>query len=185
MKTKSPNAREHFWATVSVPVDGCLIWPLAKDAKGYGICTLFEYGISQKIHVAACVLANGPKPEKTEAGHVCGNSSCYNPKHLRWVTRSENQLQRRQHGTSNSQIERRLQRLSPARRMFIVASLAAGVLKQREIAKLADCCFTTVSKAARRERLQAEWRALDQLRPDIYPVPPMRRATDRRKAGAQ
>lgn len=79
----------------------CLIWPLFRDPdSGYGHMG-FE-GHSHYAHRFMCVLANGPPPTpKHQATHSCGNGhlGCVHPKHLRWKTNQENQMDRETHGT--------------------------------------------------------------------------------------
>lgn len=81
--------------------DDCLPWPFAKNWDGYG---MFGYlGKQRKSARFMCELVNGPPPTpKHQAAHSCGNGNkgCMNPRHLSWKTASENQLDRRLHGTS-------------------------------------------------------------------------------------
>lgn len=80
--------------------DDCLIWPFAGDGRGYG-----HFGLDGKIlkaHRFMCELAHGKPPTPGhETAHTCGrgNQGCVNPRHLAWKTRSENQQDRRRHGT--------------------------------------------------------------------------------------
>lgn len=79
--------------------DFCLIWPFA-TLHGYG-----QFGMSGKNYYAhryMCELAHGAPPTpQHQAAHSCGNGhkGCVNPKHLSWKSKSENQLDCRQHGT--------------------------------------------------------------------------------------
>lgn len=88
----------------NVNFDGpdCLIWPFCRKETGYG---QFGYlGQRQTAHRFMCELVNGPPPTpKHEAAHSCGkgHEGCVHPKHLSWKTMSENQLDRRRHGTSS------------------------------------------------------------------------------------
>lgn len=80
--------------------DDCLKWPFATLPNGRG-----HLGHDGKIWRASrlmCTLAHGEPPTPThQAAHLCGNGhlGCVNPRHLVWQTRSENQLDRRKHGT--------------------------------------------------------------------------------------
>lgn len=50
-----------------------------------------------------CELVHGAPPTPDhEAAHSCGkgHEGCIHPKHLSWATHSENQLDRREHGTN-------------------------------------------------------------------------------------
>lgn len=81
--------------------DWCLIWPFARGRSGYG-----SYGRNGKVHYVhryMCEHAHGPSPSpKHQAAHSCGRGQhgCVNPRHVSWKTASENQLDRRQHGTT-------------------------------------------------------------------------------------
>lgn len=82
--------------------DDCLIWPFAKDRHGYG--RMAVNGRMQSVHRLACVVVNGPASfDKPHAAHSCGNGhlGCCNPRHTRWASVSENQMDRAGHGTSN------------------------------------------------------------------------------------
>lgn len=80
--------------------DDCLIWPMSSKS-GYG---LFGWnGKTYGAHRLMCELVHGPKPTpKHQAAHECGNNLCVNPKHLSWKTPTENQLDRRRHGTTST-----------------------------------------------------------------------------------
>jgi DNA-binding transcriptional regulator YiaG len=78
----------------------CVIWPFAKNHKGYG--QLGHEGQSYKANRLMCELAHGKPPSPThQAAHNCGNGhlSCVNPNHLEWKTNFENQMDRVEHGT--------------------------------------------------------------------------------------
>lgn len=82
--------------------DDCLIWPHAKDRHGYG--RMKSSGRMESVHRMACQIVNGPNPAgKPHAAHTCGNGhlGCCNPRHTRWASVSENQMDRVAHGTSN------------------------------------------------------------------------------------
>jgi len=79
----------------------CLIWPFGKDDKGYGVVTTGRKRI-RKAHNVMCELVNGPAPPgKPQASHSCGRGhlGCVHPGHLSWKSNSENQKDRRRHGT--------------------------------------------------------------------------------------
>lgn len=89
------------WLRARVAHDGdeCLIWPFSR-VRGYG--NLGDKGNILYAHRVICEMAHGTPPDGYEAAHSCGNGhlGCVNPKHLSWKTRSENQLDRRMHGTA-------------------------------------------------------------------------------------
>lgn len=92
------DAPAFFRAMMAVDVDGCIIWPYAKNKAGYGKIR------NKLVHRLACEEANGAPPsDKHEAAHKpgCHNPSCFNKRHLYWATPSQNQCDRVVDGTSN------------------------------------------------------------------------------------
>jgi len=92
-----------FFREVVIPcqVDECLIWPFG-TRSGYGVISTKKGPIA--VHRLACIEVNGPPPTPDhESAHYCGNGKygCVNPKHVRWATSSENQMDRVVHGSSN------------------------------------------------------------------------------------
>lgn len=74
----------------------CLIWPFAR--KGGGYAAIGEEGVL--VHRLMCEVKNGPAPtSEHHAAHSCGRGKegCVNPRHLRWRTPAENQLERYEH----------------------------------------------------------------------------------------
>lgn len=81
--------------------EGCLIYPFYRSPqRGYALI-----GIGGKMvyaHRFMCELVNGPSPSSQhQAGHSCGrgHAGCVHPLHLSWKTNSDNQRDRRRHGT--------------------------------------------------------------------------------------
>lgn len=80
--------------------DDCLIWPFS-HTRGYGH---FKCG-DQRLyaHRYMCVLVHGEPPsDEHQAAHSCGkgHEKCVHPRHISWKTPSDNQLDRRSHGTT-------------------------------------------------------------------------------------
>jgi len=124
--------------------EGCLIWPFGRSSKGYGH-VLFE-GVVTNASRVMCIFAHGnPPTEKHQAAHSCGNGhlGCVNPRHLRWATQSENQIDAIFHGTGRATITpdqaqriRDLSRLGVgpteiARRVGTTATVARFIIKRR------------------------------------------------------
>lgn len=97
--SKSP-LHAYLVANAGHQSDDCLIWPFCVCTPGYG---QFQHEkVRYLAHRFMCELANGPPPtEAHHAAHSCGNRRCVNPKHLSWKTPTDNQLDRRLHGTNN------------------------------------------------------------------------------------
>lgn len=84
--------KEWLDAHVHYQGDECLTWPFVRDRVGYG--KAFFRGKPAPAHRAMCIMAHGePSPADLHASHLChnGHLGCVNPRHLRWMTRVENQ----------------------------------------------------------------------------------------------
>lgn len=86
--------------SVAVSFDGgeCLIWPFARNKRGYA--AVANTMASRYI----CEIVYGAPPTKThQAAHNCGkgHEGYVNPNHLAWKTPTENQLDKVEHGTTN------------------------------------------------------------------------------------
>lgn len=82
--------------------DDCLMWPFARDRKGYGTMTFEKKNAF--VHRVACILTHGQPPTaKHQAAHTCGHGrgGCCNPRHVRWATPSENHMDKVRHGTDH------------------------------------------------------------------------------------
>ncbi len=79
--------------------DDCLIWPYACCTPGYGV---FMFETKRRLaHRFMCELTHGAPPSpKSHAAHSCGNRRCVNPRHINWKSQSDNQFDRRTHGTN-------------------------------------------------------------------------------------
>ena len=85
---------------LKVSTEDCIKWPFAVNGNGYPHYARKGRWIT--VSRLICEIAHGPcPPELRDAAHNCGNRKCVNPKHLRWATRSDNCMDRVQHGTAN------------------------------------------------------------------------------------
>lgn len=80
-----------FWAKVD-KTETCWNWTGAKIPKGYGYLTSKRRNYYS--HRISWEWVNGPIPEGGHIDHICHNTSCVRPDHLRAVTRKENQENR-------------------------------------------------------------------------------------------
>jgi hypothetical protein len=91
-----------FIENVAIKHEGadCLFWPGDKFSNGYA-----RVKINGRARIASRVVCHrvhgDPPTPKHEAAHSCGNGrkGCVNPKHLRWATPQENNLEKYKHGT--------------------------------------------------------------------------------------
>lgn len=86
-----------LWEMVADATDECLLWTRCVSSSGYA--SLWADGAWQSAHRYICKTLYGD-PNGREAAHSCGVRRCINPRHLRWATPSENNLDKRQHGTA-------------------------------------------------------------------------------------
>jgi len=138
------------WLLAHVGYDGPerLPWPFFVDTSGYG---RVKYdGRMRWAHSAMCELVNGPCPPGHESAHNCGHGKfgCVHPKHLEWKTPSENQYDRRRHGTHGKRKGVRYH-LTPAQ-VAEIRSLR-GKVPQRELAKRYDVSWQTIGNVQRFE----------------------------------
>lgn len=85
---------------VSYTGKDCLTWPYGTNSDGYGQTKADKKRIL--VHRYVCELVHGAPPTpKHEAAHNCGNGhlGCVNPNHVEWKTRTENEADKRIHGT--------------------------------------------------------------------------------------
>ena len=82
---------ERVFALISIdPLTGCHEWKGFRDKRGYGRTRLM--GERQLVHRIVWENRYGPVPEDLELDHMCRNTSCCNPEHLRAVTSKVNVL---------------------------------------------------------------------------------------------
>jgi len=81
--------------------DNCLFWPFARDNHGYGRIRRPGKGMSIVSRVVCEAINGSPPDENYDAAHNCGNGArgCVSPMHIRWATRSENCMDKYEHGT--------------------------------------------------------------------------------------
>lgn len=131
--------------------DECLIWPFARDSRGYGY--VYADGQTKIVSRYICEQAIGPAPTQShEAAHSCGNGNggCITPRHLRWATPKENSADRIIHGTSgkgekNAMAKRTESEIREIRRLY------EHGMKNKDICKLLGICSSQVSTIVHRK----------------------------------
>lgn len=68
--------------------EGCWTWNAALDGRGYG--TMIAFTKRLLAHRVAYALANNEQPGDKLVDHICHNSACVNPEHLRLVDHKQN-----------------------------------------------------------------------------------------------
>lgn len=71
----------------------CWLWTGFRDAKGYGMTTVWRGGRRRTAYAHRLsfeTLRDEPIPAGMQVDHECMNPSCINPDHLRLATPSEN-----------------------------------------------------------------------------------------------
>jgi hypothetical protein len=88
-----PRDRDWFRSRIEVRPDGCWDWQLRIDRCGYGRVS-FPVPDMQGLmaHRVAYEAMVGPIPEGMTIDHLCRNTKCINPDHLRPATQRENIL---------------------------------------------------------------------------------------------
>ena len=92
MSLQQNAAVSRFWAKVQ-KTDGCWLWSGAKNSAGYGVATDYRPGRRQSLaHRMSYELALGAIPAGLTIDHLCRNTICVRPSHLRACTMRENLL---------------------------------------------------------------------------------------------
>jgi hypothetical protein len=91
-----PTDRESlFWPKVDIRADDqCWPWTRSFDRRGYG--QFYMGGYKTSAHRAAWIFAHGDIEGELTVDHLCFNTACCNPAHLRLLSRSENSANRRE-----------------------------------------------------------------------------------------
>ena len=78
---------ERFWEKVD-KTGTCWNWVAFKDSDGYGKIKIG--GLPRRAHRVSYVAAYGDIPDGMTVDHICHNTSCVSPEHLRLATQKQN-----------------------------------------------------------------------------------------------
>lgn len=132
MIAQGNSPREALAHGLTAETDECVEWPFAKGI-GYGAMTIDRE--VHRVHVIACVVEHGPRPTNAhQAAHRCGVRHCFNRRHLRWVTQSDNEQDKVLHGLSNQGERNGQAKLTEADVRSIRCEVASG-RTQTEVAR--------------------------------------------------
>lgn len=84
-RLKSPEERVSEWTRRA---GDCTLWTGSHNNAGYG--QMRDGGRSVLVHRWSYEQANGPIPHGLDIDHICHNTLCINPNHLRLATRKQN-----------------------------------------------------------------------------------------------
>lgn len=93
----NPTNQARFWAKVH-KTDGCWNWIGHRKPDGYGRYRIptgkGSNGKAHYVHRLSYEMTTGPVPEGMQVDHLCHNTSCVRPSHLRLTTPKQNQENR-------------------------------------------------------------------------------------------
>ena len=97
MRTRPGELQTYLKSVAQTTTEGCIVWPYG-TSQGYG--SVRFRGRHMNASRAVLILATGQDPRELESSHgPCHNRLCVNPRHLKWVARTENQRDRARDNT--------------------------------------------------------------------------------------
>lgn len=81
--------KDNFFSKIIAGHNNCWQWIGSKSPKGYGF---YQADKVMRSHKYSYILFKGKIPKNKVIDHICRNTSCVNPEHLRAVTWRENLL---------------------------------------------------------------------------------------------
>lgn len=130
-----------------VETDECIEWPFYRMKNGYGHIGMHD---GMKLaHRVSCEINHGPPPDdKPQAAHSCGNRACINKRHISWKNQSENEEDKKEHGTWLARISNA--KLDEDRVRMIRSEFKSGS-SIRSLAVTHDTPASTIRKVVYRE----------------------------------
>lgn len=126
------------------PEGECVIWPYARNAKGYGI--VYAGGKNTYLHRLTWYFAHGET--YLHVLHKCDNPPCYKVEHLFVGTNKDNVLDREAKGRGNHPTGE---------------SHGRSVLSNKEVALLRECYKLGDSRANLAYRFGISWTQVDRI----------------------
>lgn len=124
--------------------DNCLFWPFGGD-QSLSYPQVMKDRKTYSVTRMLCEARNGaPQVHSMVAAHSCGKAhlGCVNPRHLRWATDTENNHDRRTHGTMPFGTRSGTAKLSEDQVRYIKAN--SGHVSERALAKQFGVSSTTI-----------------------------------------
>lgn len=144
--TRYGEAKRYFLDSLALDTSECILWPYSLFATGYGKINLG--GHTRRVHLEACERAHGPQPPGADAAHSCRNRHCFNPRHLSWKTRRQNEADKLRDDTHIRGERHPLAKLTQSQVIEIRRRYAAGSL-QRLLAAQFEVSQRTISDIVR------------------------------------
>lgn len=146
MRINAKKGEAIAWVKDAALFDGneCLLWPYAKNYRGYGQLTVKQK--RKEAHRLVCEIVHGyPKSYIYQAAHICGNGhkGCCTPNHLRWATKKENEKDKKIHKTDNQGSRHGMAKLTEQKVIEIKKKL--GIESQVKIAEYFGVCVGTIN----------------------------------------
>jgi hypothetical protein len=125
LRAANGEAQQFMEMAIASETDNCILWPFYVAGNGYPEINVNDRTL--RAHRYACQRANGsPANSGLQAAHSCGVRHCVNPRHLRWATQSENEMDRVIHKTSNRGVRQWAHKLIESDVITIRREAAAG-----------------------------------------------------------
>lgn len=156
--------REFFEEQRFLQVEGCKIWPFAKDQDGYGVIQIDGKRI--RLHRLACEDKWGPPPAPgMVARHgECRKPSCWSQDHVTWGTTKQNSMDRWRDGTDPTGARNGRSKLTDVQVAEIREEYVPGKIRYRDLAKMYEVSPTLIAFIIR----QKNWKHVGGDKPPVW-----------------